>query len=117
MPLRVPQQPTVARLIVLPMPQQRTVEANTEAVANTISQQAPTFVVAANKRPEAAERKTSAVFCVCARQVGGEPEFFFLELCSHKRYRTESTRPPQMQQLNPMLQAARTPLRRLVAIP
>jgi len=64
MPLRVPQQPTVARLIVLPMPQQRTVEANTEAVANTISQQAPTFVVAANKRPEAAEHNSSAAFCV-----------------------------------------------------
>jgi hypothetical protein len=44
MPLRGPQHTTMARLIVLRTPRQRTVEANTEA-ANTINLQVLAFVV------------------------------------------------------------------------
>jgi hypothetical protein len=63
MPLRVPQQAAVARLIVLPMPQQPMVEADTEA-ANTVNQQVLTIIVAANHKPEAAEPDSSAAFCI-----------------------------------------------------
>jgi hypothetical protein len=48
MPLRVLRHTTMARLIVLRTPRQRTVEANTEAAANTINLQVLTFVVASN---------------------------------------------------------------------
>jgi len=61
MPLRVPQQAAVARLIVLPTPQQPMVEADTEA-ANTVNQQVLTVIVAANHKPEAAEPDSSAAF-------------------------------------------------------
>jgi hypothetical protein len=63
MPLRVPQQAAVARLIVLPMPRRRMAEANTVA-ANTVNQSMLTFVVAPKRRPEAAEHNSSASFCV-----------------------------------------------------
>jgi hypothetical protein len=44
MPLRGPQHTTMARLIVLLTPRQRTVEANTEA-ANTVNLQVLAFVI------------------------------------------------------------------------